>query len=107
MEKNSDAMAAAHEATAIYRDRLPWTQVPCRAARGLLLEGALLCRQGRYHEGARLLAQGWHIADPKFQQDALWQAAPMVRAAYHADPGHFIAVWHAETGGEPPDWLSG
>jgi tetratricopeptide (TPR) repeat protein len=104
--KDSDATAVAHEATVIYQDRLPWSKSACRAARGVLLEGETLCRQGRYREAAKLLAQGWHMADPTHQQDALWQAAPALRAAYRADPGNFAAVWHAEAGGEPPDWLS-
>jgi hypothetical protein len=53
---------------------------------------------------ARLLAKGWRLAAG--QQDMLRDATPAIRAAYHADPGHFSAVWHAETGAEPPDWLS-
>jgi hypothetical protein len=106
MGKENDAAAAVSQATAIYQDRLPWSKTACRPARGVLLEGELLCRQGRYREAAKLLAQGWHMADPKHQQDALWQAAPALRAAYRADPDGFVAVWHAETGGEPPDWLS-
>ena len=103
--KDSDATAAAHEATAIYQDRLPSSKTAARAARGMLLDGELLCRQGRYREAAKLLAQGWHTADPRHQQDALWQAAPTLRAAYRADPDNFVAVWHAETGGEPPNWV--
>jgi tetratricopeptide (TPR) repeat protein len=104
--KDNDAAAAAAQATAIYQDRLPWSKTACRAARGMLLDGELLSRQGRYHEAAKLLAQGWHMADTKHQQDALWQAAPALRAAYRADPDDFVAVWHAETGAEPPDWVS-
>jgi hypothetical protein len=104
--KDSDAAAATSQATAIYQDRLSWPKTACRAARGMLLEGELLCRQGRYREAALLLAQGWHTADAKHQQDALWQAAPALRVAYRADPDGFVAVWHAETGGEPPGWLS-
>jgi tetratricopeptide (TPR) repeat protein len=103
---NTGAMAAAYEATAIYRDRLPWTQASAREARRMLLEGELLCQQGRYHEATRLLAQGWHKADTRYQQDALWQAAPTLRAAYRANPDGFVAVWHAETSREPPPWLS-
>jgi hypothetical protein len=38
--------------------------------------------------------------------DALRDAAPAIGAAYRADPDHFTAVWHAETGDPPPDWLS-
>jgi len=103
--KDSDATAAAHEATAIYQDRLPSSKTAARPARGMLLDGELLCRQGRYREAAKPLAQGWHIADPKHQQDALWQAAPALRAAYRADPDNFAAVWHAETGRELPNWV--
>jgi hypothetical protein len=103
--KGAEAAAAAREAAAIYQDRLPWSKSACRAARGVLLEGEMLCREGRCREGAKLLAQGWHMADPQYQQDALWQAAPALRAAYRADPANFAAVWHAETGDEPPGWV--
>jgi hypothetical protein len=105
LDKESDAKAVADEASAIYEDRLPSQQVPSREARALLLEGEFLCRQGRYREAVMPLATGWHAASPKCQQDALWQAAPALRAAYHADPDGFAAVWHAETGGDPPGWL--
>ena len=39
-------------------------------------------------------------------QEIRRDAAPAIRAAYRADPSHFSAVWQAETGTEPPDWLS-
>jgi hypothetical protein len=71
----------------------------------MLAEGEELCLHGRYREAAGPLAQGWHRADVRYQQDALWQAAPALRAAYRADPGHFTAVWHAETGRKVPGWL--
>ncbi len=98
-------MAAANQAAAIRKDRLAPSQVPSREARILLGEGERLCGEGRYREAARLLAQGWHRADIRYQQDALWQAAPALRAAYRADPEHVTAEWHAETGGEPPGWV--
>jgi hypothetical protein len=39
-------------------------------------------------------------------RDELQDATPAIRAAYRADPDHFAAAWHAETGAEPPDWLT-
>jgi hypothetical protein len=104
LELLADALAAVHEATDICQDKLPWQQVPSCAARAMLLEGDLLCGQARHREAARLLAKGWRLAAG--QPDVLRGATPAIRAAYHADPGHFSAVWQAETGAEPPDWLS-
>jgi hypothetical protein len=104
LELLADALAAVHEATDICQDKLPWQQVPSCAARAMLLAGELLCGQARYREAARLLAKGWRLAAG--QQDVLRDATPAIRAAYHADPDHFSAVWQAETGAEPPDWLS-
>jgi tetratricopeptide (TPR) repeat protein len=104
LELLADALAAVHEATDICQDKLPWQQVPSCAARAMLLEGDLLCGQARHREAARLLAKGWLLAAG--QQDVLRDATPAIRAAYHADPDHFSAVWQAETGAEPPDWLS-
>jgi len=104
LELLADALAAVHEATDICQDKVPWQQVPSCAARAMLLEGDLLCGQARHREAARLLAKGWRLAAG--QQDVLRDATPAIRAAYHADPDHFSAVWQAETGAEPPDWLS-
>jgi hypothetical protein len=99
IELPAEALTAVHEATEICQDKLPWQQVPSCAARALLLEGELLCRQARHREAARLLAKGWLLAAG--QEDALRDAMPAIRAAYRADPGHFSAVWQAETGAEP------
>lgn len=104
IELPGEALAAVHEATDICRDKLPWPQVPSCAARAMLLEGELLCAQARHREAARLLAQGWLLAVG--QEDVQRGAAPAIRAAYRTDPVHFSAVWQAETGAEPPDWLS-
>jgi tetratricopeptide (TPR) repeat protein len=100
-----EALAAVHEATGICQDKLPWQQVPSCAARAMLLEGELLCGQGRCREAARPLAKGWHLAAGQDLEDELREAAPVIKAAYHADPVHFSAVWQAETGAEPPGWL--
>jgi len=105
LNRDDDAMAAANQAAAIRQNRPASSQVPSSEARLLLSEGERLCREGRYREAARPLAQGWRRAHKRYQRDALWQAAPALRAAYRADPDHFTAEWHAETGGEPPDWL--
>ena len=101
-----DALAAVHEATGICQDKLPWQYVPSCAARALLLEGRLLCGQARYREAARLLAKGWRLAAGRNLVHARRDATPAIRAAYGADPDHFCAAWRAETGAEPPDWLS-
>jgi tetratricopeptide (TPR) repeat protein len=112
IELAGDALAAVHEATDICQDKLPWQQLPSCAARAMLLEGELLCGLARYREAARLLAQGWrmaagqHVHAGQHLQDELRDATPAIRAAYRADPDHFAAVWHAETGAEPPDWLT-
>jgi hypothetical protein len=121
IELSADALAAVHEATEICQDKLPWQQLPSCAARAMLLEGELLCGQDRYREAARLLVIGWRMAagqqrqdqqlqDQQLQdqqlQDVLRDATPAIRSAYRADPDHFAAVWHAETGAEPPDWLT-
>jgi len=106
IELAGDALAAAHEATEICQDKLPWQQLPSCAARAMLLEGELLCGQSRYREAARLLAKGWRMADGQHLQDVLRDVAPAIRSAYRADPDHFATAWHAETGAEPPDWLT-
>jgi tetratricopeptide (TPR) repeat protein len=106
IELSGDALAAVHEATDICQDKLPWQQLPSCAARAMLLEGELLCGQDRYRDAARLLAMGWRMAASQRQQDLLRDAIPAIRSAYRADPDHFAAVWQAETGTEPPDWLT-
>jgi hypothetical protein len=147
IDLSGQALAAVHEATGICQHKLPWRQVPSCAARAMLLEGELLCGQGRHRQAVRLLAQGWRLAadqevgrdadqedlprdahqedgrDPDQedgprdagqrdgrrdagQEDLRRDAAPAIRAAYRADPDHFSAVWQAETGADPPEWLS-
>jgi tetratricopeptide (TPR) repeat protein len=101
-----EALAAVHEATDICQDKLPWQRIPSCAAQAMLLEGELLCGQDRYREAARLLAQGWRMAAEQGLDDARRDATLTIRAAYRADPDYFSAVWQAETGTEPPDWLS-
>jgi hypothetical protein len=106
IDLSGDALAAVHEATDICQDKLPWQELPSCAAQAMLLEGELLCGQDRYRDAARLLARGWRMAAGQRLADALRDAAPAIKAAYRADPDHFAAVWQAETGTEPPDWLS-
>jgi len=106
IDLTGEALAAVHEATDICQDKLPWQRVPSCAARAMLLEGELLCGQARYREAARLLAKGWRLAAAQDLDDARRGATPAIRAAYRADPDHFSAAWRAETGTEPPGWLS-
>lgn len=104
--KNPQALTAAHEATGIYWHKLPGPGLPAAAARAALLEGRLLCQQADHHGAVKLLARGWTLAQSQQQEDALAAAASALEAAYHADPGDFTVVWHAETGSEPPSWLN-
>ena len=106
IELTGDALASVHEATSICQDKLPWPQVPSCAARAALLEGELLCGQDRHREAAWLLAQGWSMAAAQHRRELLRDAVPALKASYRADPGHFTAVWQAETGDQPPDWLT-
>ena len=46
------------------------------------------------------------MAAAQHRRELLRDAIPALKAAYSADPDHFTAVWHAETGDEPPDWLT-
>lgn len=103
MGRDGEALAAIGEAVSL-QDRLPHAALPQSAARALLLDGALLTGQGRHHEAVRVLARGWHLAAGR--RDLLAAAVPALRAAYRADQSAFIAVWHTETGGEPPTWLT-
>jgi hypothetical protein len=106
IELPAEALTAIREANRICQDRLPWPQVPLCAARAALLEGELLCGQDRYREAARPLAQGWAMAVARELHELLRDAVPAIKAAYRADPRHFAAEWHAETGSDPPGWLT-
>lgn len=106
VDKNSEALTTAHEATAIYWHNLPGPDLPLLAARAALLEGRLLCQQGRYHEAARMLSRGWTLAARQDQQDAISSANPALKTTYQADPDDFANIWHAETASAPPGWLT-
>ena len=41
------------------------------------------------------------------QADLLAPAAAFLRAAYQADEAAVRSAWRIETGGEPPEWLTG
>jgi tetratricopeptide (TPR) repeat protein len=101
------ALAAASEAASICQDQLPADELPACAAQALLLQGRLLAGQGRCTEAAGPLARGWRLAASQDLQELLSAAAAALRTAYHADQDLFRTVWRAETGGEPPDWLTG
>jgi hypothetical protein len=105
IDNDAEALTAARESTDIYW-QLPGPELPTYAASAALLAGRLLCRQSRYREAATLLARGWNLASSKQQHDALSTATPALKTAYHANPDDFTAVWHAETGSKPPDWLT-
>ncbi len=105
IDLDSQALLTAHEATTIYWHKLPSTHLCVHAARAALLEGRLLCSQGRYSDEARMLARGWALADRQQQQEAHTSATPAIRTAYHADPDGFATAWRRETSSEPPGWL--
>jgi tetratricopeptide (TPR) repeat protein len=104
--KNTEAMTAAHEAASSYWHKMPGSDLCVHAARAALLEGRLLCQQGRYHEAARPLARGWTLATRQQQSGALSTAAPALRTAHRASRDDFAAVWQDETSARPPDWLA-
>ena len=106
IELSGDALAAVHEATDICQDKLPWRRLPssrpgpcCWRASSCAGKPATARRPACWPR-----AGAWQPAE--HLQDELRNATPAIRAAYHADPDHFAAVWHAETGAEPPDWLT-
>jgi tetratricopeptide (TPR) repeat protein len=100
------ALAAANEAVTIYLDRFPAADLPRDAARALLSQGRLLCGQALYSRAAKPLAKGWDLAASQHQDDLLRAAVPALKAAYRADQPAFLSAWRAETGHEPPDWLT-
>jgi hypothetical protein len=65
-----------------------------------------LCDQSRHREAAHLLIRGWQLAASRDHRDLLAYARPALKTAYHADPDAFTSTWRAETGSEPPDWLT-
>ena len=105
IHQDSQALAAAHEATSIYWHRLRRPELPPDAAQAALLEGQLLGKQQRHHDAAVMLARGWQLATSQHQHNALATATSALKAACRADPDDFTAVWHAETGTQPPEWL--
>ena len=106
IDKNTEALAAAHEAATIYWHMMPGSDLPVYAARASLLEGRLLCQQGRHHEAARPLARGWTLATRQQQSTVLSTAVPALRTAHRASPDKFATAWHDETSSSPPDWLT-
>jgi tetratricopeptide (TPR) repeat protein len=106
IDMTTQALAAAQEAAAIYWHLVPVSELPLHAARAALLEGRLLCQQGRCEEAARPLARGWKLATIQHQDGSLSAAAPAVRAAHRASPEHFDTIWRDETSTRPPDWLT-
>jgi tetratricopeptide (TPR) repeat protein len=106
IDMNTEAMAAAHEAVGIYWHKTPGGDLPAYAAQSALLEGRLLCQQGRYQEATRPLARGWTLATTQQQHDLLGTGTPALKAAYRANPEDFTTIWHAETGSRPPGWLT-
>jgi tetratricopeptide (TPR) repeat protein len=107
LERPGEALDAVTEAADIYQDAIPASQYDYSAAQALLIHGRLLCDQSRWREATHLLARGWQRAASRDHRDLLAHARPALKAAYHADPDAFISAWRAETGSEPPGWLTG
>lgn len=101
-----DALDAATGAAGLYQAAVPAGQYPYSGVQTLLVEGRVLCDLSRQREAARPLAQGWQQAATRDYQDLLGYARPALETAYQADPAGFARTWHAETGTEPPDWLT-
>jgi tetratricopeptide (TPR) repeat protein len=99
------ALAATSEAAVIYQDVHAADRVASAAAEVLFLHGQLLARLSREREAARPLARAWNLAT---SQD---QRAPdldrrVLENVFRADPARFHDAWRAETGTEPPGWLT-
>jgi hypothetical protein len=107
MRQDDEALQAVDGAVTICQDRLPRGDQPSSAARALLLQGRLRVGQARYREAAAPLARGWQLAASGEQADLLAPAAASLRAAYQADEAAVRSAWRIETGGDPPDWLTG
>jgi tetratricopeptide (TPR) repeat protein len=101
-----DALAAATAATGLYQSTVAADRYPYSGAQALLVEGRVLCDLSRQREAARPLAQGWQAAASGDYQDLLCYARPALQTACQAGPAGFISTWRAETGTEPPDWLT-
>jgi hypothetical protein len=101
-----EALAAATGAAGLYQAAVPAARYPYSAAQALLAEGRVLCDLSRPREAARPLARGWQQAASRDYQDLLGYARPGLQTAYQADPAGVAGTWHAETGTEPPDWLT-
>jgi tetratricopeptide (TPR) repeat protein len=105
MNDDKAALAVVHEASQLYQHRLPSPAVSSDHARAALLEGRLLLDQGRRDEAVTLLARGWQLAAARHQSAILSDAVPTLKAVHRLNPRDFTAVWRAETGTDPPDWL--
>jgi tetratricopeptide (TPR) repeat protein len=107
MRQDDEARQAVDEAVTICQDRLPRADQPSCAAQALLLQGRLRVGQARHREAAAPLARGWQLAASREQTDLLAPAAASLRAAYQADEAAVRSAWRIETGGDPPQWLTG
>ena len=107
MQQDGEALRAVDEAVGICQDRLPRDDRPACAAQALLLQGRLRAGQARYRDAAAPLARGWQLAASREQADLLAHAVPSLRATYQADQAAVRSAWRIETGGEPPEWLTG
>lgn len=105
MNDDKAALAVVHEATQLYQHKLPSPAVSSDPARAALLEGRLLLGQGRHHEAVTMLARGWQLAAARHQPAMLSVAMPALKAVHRFNSRDFTAVWRAETGTDPPDWL--
>jgi hypothetical protein len=106
MDQDGTALQALAEATSICWERLPQDDQPSCAARAFLLQGRLLARQSRYAEAASPLARGWHLASGG-QEGQAAQVVQALRDTYRADQPALVRAWRAETGQDPPAWLTG
>jgi tetratricopeptide (TPR) repeat protein len=107
MRQDDEALQAVDAAVTICQDRLPRPDQPSCTAQALLLQGRLRVGQARYREAAAPLARGWQLAASREQADLLAPAAASLRAAYQADEAAVRSAWRIETGGDPPQWLTG
>jgi tetratricopeptide (TPR) repeat protein len=103
--QHHQALAATTEAAVIYQDILATDRAASAAAEVLFLHGQLLARLSREREAAEPLARAWNLATRQDKQEPEFDRA-VVETAYRADPARFLDTWRAETGTDPPAWLT-
>jgi len=103
--QHHQALAATSEAAVIYQDIRAADRAAPTAAEVLFLHGQLLVGLSREREAAQPLARAWDLATGHDKHEPECDRT-VLEAAYQADPAGFADTWRAETGADPPGWLT-